>query len=331
MRDGTVVGVIFVAKTVPEPYTQKQIELVSTFADQAVIAIENVRLFEEVQASTRDLAESLEQQTATSEVLGAISSSLEELAPLFEKVLENAVRVCGAKFGTMNLYDGEQFDVVAGCNVPSEFAEMQLNRPFMPHPKSALGTVATTHRPVHVNDIRAEPPYLEGHPAVLALSNLAGARTLVAVPMLKDDKLVGTIAIFRQEVNPFNDKQIALLTNFAQQAVIAIENHRLLKELRESLQQQTATAEVLKVISRSAFDLQTVLQTLIELAAQQCDADQATVTRQKRGAFYRGEFYRFPAGIHRLRPRRSRQAGSRQCNRAYPARGCHRPYSRCNG
>ena len=293
MRDGTVVGVIFVAKTVPEPYTQKQIELVSTFADQAVIAIENVRLFEEVRAKTDDLAESLEQQTATSEVLGAISSSREELAPLFDKVLENAVRVCGAKFGTMNLYDGEKFDVVAGCNVPPEFAAAQLNKSFVPHPKSALGTVAATRRPVHVKDIRAEPPYLEGHPAVIAISNLAGARTLVAVPMLKDDKLVGTIAIFRQEVSPFSDKQIALLSNFAQQAVIAIENHRLLKELRESLQQQTATAEVLKVISRSAFDLPTVLQTLIELAAQQCDADQATVTRQKSGAFYRGEFYGF--------------------------------------
>ena len=294
LREGAPVGVIVLYRPQVAPFTDKQIGLASTFADQAVIAIENVRLFEEVQARTRDLTELLEQQTATSEVLGAISNSLEELAPLFEKVLENAVRVCGAKFGTMNLYDGEQFDVVAGCNVPSEFAEMQLNRPFTPHPKSALGTVATTHRPVHVKDIRAEPPYLEGHPAVLALSNLAGARTLVAVPMLKDDKLVGTIAIFRQEVNPFNDKQITLLTNFAQQAVIAIENHRLLKELRELLQQQTATAEVLKVISRSAFDLETVLQTLIESAAQQCDADQATVTRQKRGAFYRGEFYRFP-------------------------------------
>ena len=293
LRDGLVVGVIFVTKSLPQPFTDKQVELVSTFADQAVIAIENVRLFEEVQARTRDLTESLEQQTATSEVLGAISSSLEDLDPLFQKILENAVRVCGAKFGTMNLYDGERFAFVAGHNVPREYAETQLNKPFVPHPRGGLGTVAATHRSVHIKDIRAQEPYLEGNPAVVAISDLAGARTIAIVPMLKDDNLVGTLAIYRQEVSPFTEKQITLLGNFAKQAVIAIENHRLLRELRESLQQQTATAEVLKVISRSAFDLPTVLQTLIESAARQCDADQATVTRQKSGAFYRGEFYGF--------------------------------------
>ena len=293
LREGVPVGVMVLVRCVVLPFTEKQIELLTTFADQAVIAIENVRLFEEVQASTRDLTESLEQQTATSEVLGAISSSLEELDPLFQKILENAVRVCGAKFGTMNLYDGERFAFVAGHNVPREYAETQLNKPFVPHPRGGLGTVAATHRSVHIKDIRTQEPYLEGNPAVVAISDLAGARTIAIVPMLKDDNLVGTLAIYRQEVSPFTEKQITLLGNFAKQAVIAIENHRLLKELRESLQQQTATAEVLKVISRSAFDLPTVLQTLIESAARQCDADQATVTRQKSGAFYRGEFYGF--------------------------------------
>ena len=293
LREGVPVGVMVLVRCVVLPFTEKQIELLTTFADQAVIAIENVRLFEEVQARTRDLAESLEQQTATSEVLGAISSSLEELDPLFQKILENAVRVCGAKFGTMNLYDGEKFAFVAGHNVPREYAETQLNKPFVPHPRGGLGTVAATHRSVHIKDIRTQEPYLEGNPAVVAISDLAGARTIAIVPMLKDDNLVGTLAIYRQEVSPFTEKQITLLGNFAKQAVIAIENHRLLKELRESLQQQTATAEVLKVISRSAFDLPTVLQTLIESAARQCDADQATVTRQKSGAFYRGEFYGF--------------------------------------
>jgi len=293
LREGVPVGVMVLVRCVVLPFTEKQIELLTTFADQAVIAIENVRLFEEVQARTRDLTESLEQQTATSEVLGAISSSLEELDPLFQTILENAVRVCGAKFGTMNLYDGEKFAFVAGHNVPREYAETQLNKPFVPHPRGGLGTVAATHRPVHIKDIRTQEPYLEGNPAVVAISDLAGARTIVIVPMLKDDHLIGTLAIYRQEVSPFTEKQITLLGNFAKQAVIAIENHRLLKELRESLQQQTATAEVLKVISRSAFDLPTVLQTLIASAARQCDADQATVTRQKSGAFYRGEFYGF--------------------------------------
>ena len=293
LREGVPVGVMVLVRCVVLPFTEKQIELLTTFADQTVIAIENVRLFEEVQARTRDLTESLEQQTATSEVLGAISSSLEELDPLFQTILENAVRVCGAKFGTMNLYDGEKFAFVAGHNVPREYAETQLNKPFVPHPRGGLGTVAATHRSVHIKDIRTQEPYLEGNPAVVAISDLAGARTIAIVPMLKDDNLVGTLAIYRQEVSPFTEKQITLLGNFAKQAVIAIENHRLLKELRESLQQQTATAEVLKVISRSAFDLPTVLQTLIASAARQCDADQATVTRQKSGAFYRGEFYGF--------------------------------------
>jgi GAF domain-containing protein len=286
LHEGEAVGVIGLLRTVVKPFTQKQIELVTTFADQAVIAIENVRLLNE-------LREALEQQTATSEVLSVISSSPGDLEAVFRTMLENATRICEAKFGTLDLHEGGGLRLAAAHDVPPVFTQVRGEGPFQPAPGGILDTAMKTKRTVHIHDLATTDAYAQRHPRMVDAVEVAGIRTAVGVPMLKDGELVGIIAIFRQEVRPFTEKQIELFTNFANQAVIAIENARLLNELRhrtddlsqrttdltEALEQQTATSDVLQVISSSQGDLQPVFATMLEKAVRICDAGFGNIFR----------------------------------------------------
>ena len=241
---------------------------------------------------TRERDEALEQQTATAEILGVISSSPGDLQPVFEAILENATRICEATYGAMWLREGDGFRNTAFHGVLPEAYTGQWRSGMVipPGPDAPLARVARSRKPVHVADLRKDRAYLDGHALTVTAVDVAGIRTAVFVPMLKDNELIGVISIYRQEVRSFTDKQIALVTNFAAQAVIAIENARLLNELRESLKQQTATSEVLGVISRSKFELRPILQSVVDTASQLCRADVSVIFRLDGGV------YRFAAG-----------------------------------
>ena len=290
LREGSPIGVLVLARSTVHPFTDKQIELVTTFADQAVIAIENVRLFDEVQARTRELSEALEHQTAASEVLNVITRSPTDAQPVFDAIVQSAARLCEAIFSVVWLYDCELLQVAATHN----FTHEVLNKLFKEYParpdrSTAAGRAVLDGKIAHLPDLLADPEY--SHELALA----GNWRATFAVPMLRDGKPVGAISVGKAEAVPFSERQIQLLTTFADQSVIAIENVRLFTELRASNREHAAaTADVLKVISRSTFDLQMVLDTLTASAATLCDADMAAITRPRDAAFYYATNYGFP-------------------------------------
>jgi GAF domain-containing protein/anti-sigma regulatory factor (Ser/Thr protein kinase) len=292
LKDGELVGAIVIYRQEVRPFTNKQIELVQNFANQAVIAIENARLLNELRQRTGDLSEALEQQTATSDVLRVISSSPGDLGPVFDAMLENATRICEATFGNLFLWEGGSYRAVAVHGGAAQVERWKREPTIEVRSRNPLSRLAATKEIQHIFDVRKDEAYLERDPTFIPLVDTAGARTLLVVPMLKENELVGALSMYRQEVRPFTDKHVGLVKNFAAQAVIAIENARLLNELRqrtddltESLEQQTATSEVLKVISSSPGDLVPVFNAMLENATRICEAKFGVLFSHRGGLF----------------------------------------------
>ena len=287
-KDGALLGRISASRREVKPFTEKEITLLESFAAQAVIAMENARLLSEIRHRNDELAEALEFQTATGEVLRIVASSPDHLQPVFDAMLEKAIALCNAKFGALFLYDGKAFAVVADRNLPPAYAQVVRGQSFSPEANTGFRRLVESKAPLHVRDLSADPTYAEREPLRTAAIELGGVRSLLAVPLLRKGELIGDFSIYGGERDGFAENQIALVTTFADQAVIAIENARLLGELRErtadlarSVDELTATGDVLKIISRSSVDLETVLDTLVDTVARLCRADQTAMYRQR--------------------------------------------------
>jgi signal transduction histidine kinase len=280
MRGSDAIGAVALLRLARRPFNDAEIAGLTTFADLAVVAVEGARLREELAARTHDLSEAVEQQAATAEVQSLIARSHADLDPAFAAMLAHALRLCEGRYGYLLRYDGEAFHAAHLHNVPLAYREAWDRGPVRPGANTELGRTVRTKQIVHIPDITADAAG-DGDPQRVATIELAGAGTLLSVPMLKGDDVIGALVICRQQVRPFTDRQIKLVTAFAGQAAIAIDNSRLLGELRASLRQQTATADVLKAISRSALDLQSVLNALVSSASQLCDAPMAAIHIQR--------------------------------------------------
>ena len=267
LRDGCPIGAITVYRDVATRFPDTQVELLKTFADQAVIAIENVRLFTELEVRNRDLTEALEQQTATSEILRVISSSPTDAQPVFDTIAANALRLCDAEFSALFRFDGEQIHIGAFQNMnPQVDAAFRSAYPCRPNRGGATQRAILTRRIVHIPDISADPEYTYQN-----VAENADFHSALSVPMLRDGTPIGTISVYRVAASPFPDSQIELLKTFADQAVIAIENVRLFNETKEALDRQTATGEILRVISSSPTDTQPIFEAIVESAMQLCN------------------------------------------------------------